>query len=142
MIFADQKTRAGYFERNVFKKPLQSIGEIDKYKDVLSKDCIAIMEEFVQKQLNKGPDFVNRLHGNFAIDKDDDSSSVANNAYMRQSQNASGTPIQNGIILNNFANANFTSTTTQDNQFLSVLNKDMSFADQLPNRHFIDDNIN
>lgn len=43
MIFPDQTKRAGYFEKNVFRKPINSISEIGPYKDKLATDCVSLI---------------------------------------------------------------------------------------------------
>ena len=50
MVFPDKHTRAGFFEDNVFKKPLLQLREIDPYRKKLSKECVKVMEDFVLKR--------------------------------------------------------------------------------------------
>lgn len=47
MIFPDKKTRAGFFQNNVFMKSLQNKSEIDPFRKFLSPDCIRHMENFI-----------------------------------------------------------------------------------------------
>jgi hypothetical protein len=50
MIFPDKSTRAGFFNKNVFQKQLQTANEIDPYRKLLSPDCLRVMDEFIIKR--------------------------------------------------------------------------------------------
>jgi hypothetical protein len=50
MIFPDQKKRAGFFEKNVFRKPINSINDIGPYKNKLAPDCLSLIEECIARQ--------------------------------------------------------------------------------------------
>ena len=47
MIFPDGVRRAGIFEDNIFKESVKKKEQIDKHRDVLSEECIEILEELM-----------------------------------------------------------------------------------------------
>ena len=49
MVFSDNQTRAGFFDKNVFQKSLKKKEEIEPYRKILSADCMQLMEDFLIK---------------------------------------------------------------------------------------------
>lgn len=147
MIFPDKKKRAGYFEKNVFRKPINSISEIRPYKDKLATDCVSLIEEFITRQqrfqptLNVLPEENESLHNKTIEKEDEDYVTQTVQRVKRQADRAAQLAQQTKQTYPNEPHSRDILKTEKQETYPG-LNKDMSFADQLPNRHFTDDRLN